>query len=43
MQPKRKPFAYHAYRQGTDITLLMKALNHSSLATTLQHIGIPQD
>jgi site-specific recombinase XerD len=39
----RKTFAYHAYRQGTDIALLMRVLNHSSQAETLRYIGIQQD
>jgi integrase len=39
----RKTFGYHAYRQGTDITLLMKVLNHSTPAITLSYIGITQD
>ena len=39
----RKTFAYHAYRQGTDITLLMRVLNHSAPSITLRYIGITQD
>ncbi len=39
----RKTFAYHAYKQGTDIALLMRVLNHSSQAETLRYIGIQQD
>jgi integrase len=38
----RKTWAYHAYRQGADILLLMKALNHSAPAVTLRYIGIQQ-
>jgi site-specific recombinase XerD len=39
----RKSFGYHAYRQGTDITLLMKIFNHSTPSITLRYIGITQD
>jgi len=39
----RKTFGYHAYRQGTDITLLMRVFNHSTPAITLSYIGITQD
>lgn len=39
----RKTFGYHAYRQGTDITLLMKIFNHSTPSITLRYIGITQD
>lgn len=36
----RKTFAYHAYKNGTDLALLMRVLNHSSQAETLRYIGI---
>ena len=39
----RKTFAYHAYQQGRDITLIQKLLNHSSPSVTLAYIGITQD
>ena len=39
----RKTFGYHAYRQGSDITLVQKLLNHSSPGDTLAYIGITQD
>ncbi|MFD1674076.1 site-specific integrase [Alicyclobacillus fodiniaquatilis] len=39
----RKTFAYHAFKQGQDITLLQKLLNHSAPSITLRYIGITQD
>ncbi|MDH5159832.1 site-specific integrase [Heyndrickxia oleronia] len=39
----RKTFAYHAYKSGVDLTLLMSVLNHSSQRDTLRYIGIEQD
>jgi integrase len=39
----RKTFAYHAYKSGRDITLIMRLLNHASPATTLRYIGITRD
>jgi site-specific recombinase XerD len=39
----RKTFAYHAYKQGTDIALLQEILNHSSIRETRRYIGITQD
>ncbi len=39
----RKTFGYHAYRQGSDLTLVQKLLNHSSPKDTLAYIGITQD
>lgn len=39
----RKTFAYHAYHNGTDLSLLMKLLNHSSERETLHYIGITRD
>jgi integrase len=39
----RKTAAYHAYKNGTDLALLMRMLNHSSQRETLRYIGIEQD
>jgi integrase len=39
----RKTFGYWAYKQGKDITLLQKLLNHHSPSVTLRYIGITQD
>ena len=39
----RKTFAYHAYKNGTDISLLMRVLNHSSQRETLRYIGIESE
>jgi integrase len=39
----RKTFAYHAYKAGVDLSLLMSVLNHSSQRETLRYIGITQD
>ena len=39
----RKTFAYHAYKKGTDLSLLQNLLNHSSPSVTLRYIGITQD
>lgn len=36
----RKTFAYHAYKNGTDLALLMRILNHASQYETLKYIGI---
>lgn len=38
----RKTWAYHAYQSGIDLTLIQKALNHSSQRETLIYIGIEQ-
>lgn len=38
----RKTMAYHAYKAGVDLTLLMMILNHSSQRETLKYIGITQ-
>lgn len=39
----RKTFGYHAYKNGTDIALLMRIFNHSRIDITLRYIGITQD
>lgn len=39
----RKTMAYHAYKSGVDISLLMSVLNHSSQRETLRYIGVLQD
>lgn len=39
----RKTFGYHAYKQGMDITVIQKLLNHSAPSVTLRYIGITQD
>lgn len=39
----RKTFAYHAYKQGTDITRIQKLLNHSAPSVTLAYIGITRE
>lgn len=39
----RKTMAYHAYKNGTDISLLQQILNHSSPGVTLRYIGITQE
>jgi site-specific recombinase XerD len=39
----RKTFGYHAYKNGTDLSLLQDILNHSSAAITLRYIGITKD
>lgn len=39
----RKTFAYHAYKSGVDIALLMRLLNHASQRETLRYIGIEQE
>ena len=39
----RKTAAYHAYKNGTDIALLMRVLNHSSAKETLRYIGIEDE
>ena len=39
----RKTFAYHAYKQGADLAMIQKLLNHSSQAETLRYIGITQE
>lgn len=39
----RKTFGYHAYKQGTDIVLLMDVFNHSTPSMTKKYIGITDD
>ncbi|MCL6442055.1 MAG: site-specific integrase [Alicyclobacillus sp.] len=39
----RKTFGYWAYKQGVDITIIQKLLNHSSPSVTLRYIGITQE
>ncbi len=39
----RKTFGYWAYKQGKDLSLVQKLLNHHSPATTLRYIGITQE
>jgi site-specific recombinase XerD len=39
----RKTFAYHLWRAGTDIYLIMKILNHSSPVITEKYVGITDD
>ena len=39
----RKTFGYDLHRRGVDITLIQKALNHSSPEITLAYIGITQN
>lgn len=39
----RKTFGYWAYKEGKDLTLIQKLLNHASPAVTLAYIGITQE
>ena len=39
----RKTFGYWAYKQGIDITLLMRIFNHSTPSITLRYIGIERE
>ncbi|MGF1905324.1 tyrosine-type recombinase/integrase [Aliivibrio salmonicida] len=39
----RKTFGYHAYKNGTDIFVIQKLLNHSSVDTTFRYIGITNE
>jgi site-specific recombinase XerD len=39
----RKTFGYFAYKQGIDLAMIQKLLNHSSQAETLRYIGITQE
>jgi integrase len=39
----RKTAALHAYKNGTDLAVIMNMLNHSSQRETLRYLGITQD
>ncbi|MCD9517128.1 tyrosine-type recombinase/integrase [Photobacterium carnosum] len=39
----RKTFGYHAYKRGTDINVLQKLFNHSSVSETFKYIGITDE
>jgi site-specific recombinase XerD len=39
----RKTFGYFAYKQGIDLSMIQKLLNHSSQSETLRYIGITQE
>lgn len=39
----RKTFGYFAYKQGIDLAMIQKLLNHSSQLETLKYIGITQE
>lgn len=39
----RKTFAYHLWKKGTDITFLMRLLNHSSPREVLHYISVEQE
>ncbi|WFQ78159.1 tyrosine-type recombinase/integrase (plasmid) [Xenorhabdus sp. SF857] len=39
----RKTFGYHAYKRGTDINVLQKLFNHSSVTETFKYIGITDE
>ena len=39
----RKTFAYHCWKSGTDITYLMRILNHSSPREVLHYISVEQE
>ena len=39
----RKTFGYWLYQQTKDVVLVMHALNHSSIATTMRYIGLTQE
>ncbi|WP_096203185.1 tyrosine-type recombinase/integrase [Bacillus sp. FJAT-45350] len=39
----RKTFGYFAYKQGRDLAMIQKLLNHSSQEETLRYIGITQE
>lgn len=38
----RKTFAFHAYKNGTDLALLQTILNHSSQRETLVYLCVEQ-
>lgn len=39
----RKTFGYFAYKNGIDLAMIQKLLNHASQAETLRYIGITQE
>jgi integrase len=39
----RKIFGYHAYRSGTDVSIIQKLFGHSAPSITLRYIGIEQE
>lgn len=39
----RKSFAYHNWKRGVDVMLLMASLNHASPAHLLRYIGVTQE
>lgn len=39
----RKTFGYFAYKEGVDLEMIQKLLNHSSQIETLRYIGITQE
>ena len=39
----RKTFGYHAYKNNTDINVLQKLFNHSSVSETFKYIGITDE
>ena len=39
----RKTFGFWAYREGKDVALIQKLLNHSHPAVTLRYIGVSRD
>lgn len=39
----RKTFGYHKYKEGVDITRLMRIFRHATPEITLRYIGITQD
>lgn len=39
----RKTFGYFAYKQGIDLAMIQKLLNHSKQTETLRYIGITQE
>lgn len=39
----RKTAAYHAYKSGVELPILMRVLNHSSEKETLRYIGIESE
>jgi site-specific recombinase XerD len=39
----RKTWGYHARMQGVDLALIMRKLNHTSLAYTKRYLSITDD